>query len=257
MVMTEKNIVIVVGDLGAGGNFIKNLLLLDKSADWPIKEVDNRLEYFLNEIYPSGLKDNLALWVNHEYKLRTWKSKYDTDIADQYADINTEQVQQTSKTHKIIFLCHWPDVINKLKELYPDIKIVSVSANNFDEVLWQVKTYIDKRSIEKLQNFSFLENIEQEKKKYIKNHGIDAYYKSNAQNMVHIINDRSSEYKLGYNITISELLNGNVDKLVNGLNKYLDMDIPLTDAFKLYSAWQQLHNPCEDVNTFKWFEGIQ
>ena len=53
--INDNNIIVVVGDLGSGVNFIKNLLLLDDSTDWPLVKTNSRLDYFLNEIYPNTL----------------------------------------------------------------------------------------------------------------------------------------------------------------------------------------------------------
>jgi hypothetical protein len=255
--INDNNIIVVVGDLGSGVNFIKNLLLLDDLTDWPLVKIDSRLDYFLNEIYPNTLKNNLSTWLRHEYKLRQFDSRYKVDIANQYADINTKQVQEISQNRKIIFLTHWPDTAIRLKSLYPNIKIVSVYSNTYNEVLWQVKTYIDKVGIENLQNFSFPENIDKEKEKYINQTGKDAYYKFNVYNMINILKERSLKYKLGYSITINELLDDSIDNLVDGLNKYLNLNISYIDSGTLHNQWKNLHYSKTDVQNFKWFEEIE
>lgn len=57
---------LVVADLGAAGNLVRNLLLLG-DTDWP--QETNRLARILNQ-YPVNLE--LKNWLEQEYRLRFW-----------------------------------------------------------------------------------------------------------------------------------------------------------------------------------------
>jgi len=238
MKLVEENIIIVVGGLGAGANFVKNTLLLSPAVDFP-GVVGTRLEYICSLVYPLMLKDNLNKWISQEYRLRRWLQHYGTDIADSYRDINTPQVIATSQHSKIVFLSHWPDTALKLKGLYPGIKLVSLYPENDTELRWQINAYIDKLGIERLQNFTFLNDIEQQKNNYINEHGADSYYKLNVLNMFEILKDQINDYKNlpGYNLSIGRLQR---DDWAAELSKWLNVDIDLYQATSLFKTWHGL-----------------
>lgn len=254
--LNQDNIILVVGDLGSGVNFIKNVLLLGNNTDWPAAKGIDRMQYFFNEIYPLELKDHLTHWGKHEYKLRNFKSKYGVDTCDTYNDINTPQVIDASNTSKIIFFTHWVDIANKLKTLYPAIKIVSVSAHTEFEVLWQIKTYIDKFGIDRLHNFSFELNIADEKEQFISNYGLEEYYKFNVLNMFEILKQRAPEYNIGYNIPIASLLEESISSITAKLVEHTGSLIDIDRANMLHTRWKNLHHPVDWVYNCTWFEKI-
>lgn len=238
MKLVEENIIIVVGDLGAGANFVKNTLLLSPSVDFP-DAVGQRLQYICSLVYPPMLKNNLNKWISQEYRLRFWQQYYGVDIADYYNDINTPQLISASQHNKIVFLSHWPDTALKLKDLYPGIKLVSLYPANENELRWQINAYIEKLGIQRLQNFTFLNDIEQQKNNYINNHGADAYYKLNVLNMFEILRDRINDYKNlpGYNLSIGRLQRND---WATDLSKWLNIDIDPDQATALFETWHNL-----------------
>lgn len=254
--INESNITIVVGDLGSGVNFVKNILLLSDNTDWPLPSKVNRVDYFFKEIYPDKLKINLTTWTKQEYKLRKFDSRYGVSITDSYADISTEKVANISNKTKIIFFTHWPKVAEKLKTQYPDIKLVSVSAHTDFELIWQIKTYIDKIGIEKLQNFSFDSDAGTKKEQYILEHGLDEYYKFNVLNMFDILKDRAPKYQIGYNIPIAKLLSESLDSVVSDLREYTGVNIDYGQAKTVHNRWKSLHNPVEEVYNYTWFDQL-
>ena len=246
MKLVEENVIIVVGDLGAGANFVKNTLLLSPTVDFP-GVVGLRLEYICSLVYPSMLKDNLNKWITQEYRLRLWQRHYGVDITDSYQDIKTPQVIATSQHSQVVFLSHWPDTALKLKALYSGIKIVSLYPANNTELRWQINAYIEKLGIKRLQNFTFLNDIEQQKNNYINEHGADAYYKLNVLNMFEILKDRINDYKdlPGYNLSIGRLHQNN---WAQDLGKWLNINIDSAQATALFETWHGLQTHATENN---------
>ena len=256
--MIEKNIIISAGDLGSGVNFLKNLFLLSDRVHWPAQQTSSRLDYLMDNIYPTQLKDNLSNWISHEYKLRAWAKNYGADISDCYADINTDLVNNISQSDKICFISHWPDIVKKLKIQYPGIYCVSLYPKTQFGLLWQIKTYIDKVGIEKLQNFSFATDIEENKQLHIAEYGVDHYYKTNVSNMVEIMRNRVADYKeIGDCIVcIEDLISDDVTDIIANVNELTECNIDLKLAQQLHNTWKSLHQSHLQVNDCKWFEFV-
>ena len=256
--INEKNIIIALGDFGSGVNLLKNILLFGNNVDFPIS-IDNKLKYFLDKIYPNNLQNNLENWLSYEFKLRDpLVLKYGVDISNNYTNINTDQVIKISQNLKIIFLCHWPDIADQLKIQYPNIKIVSLYPKTQDELLWQTKTYIDKIGIKKLQNFTFFNNIENEKQKFIENNGEEEYYKLNVLNMFEILDKRSESYQQDdyISIPIGDLLKDTIDETVVLIENQFDVDIDLKSANIIHQRWKELHKPLNEIHDYLWFEKV-
>ena len=244
--LNEKNITVVVGDLGAGANLVKNVLLLSPEVDFPYC-VESRLDYIKNLVYPGYLKNNLNQWIKHEYKLRRWKEHYDVDIADQYADIGTTKVIQTSQSSKIIFITHRVDIATALKQKYPGIRLVSLYPKNDQELKWQITAYISKIGIENLHNFTFSDNIVQQKNDYINEFGLESYYQCNVLNMFEIMKERASDFEKlsAHLIAIGQLQTSDwISELLDFLNLKLDID----QAIELVTTWKNLHPPYDQIN---------
>jgi hypothetical protein len=239
--INQQHIVIVVGDLGSGVNMVKNVLLLSPQVDFP-KISKSRVEYIKNLVYPAQLKNNLKKWTKFEYKLRNWKTRYQVDIADFYADINTVNVITASQHSYVVFITHWPDIAMQLKTKYPNIQLVSLYAATDEELHWQINTYIEKVGIENLQNFSFLNDIDKQKIKYIDQHGINEYYKFNVINMFDVMKGRLPSYNLlpAHQISIGEL---HTFKWLDQLHDFLNIELDLDQARSLVKTWQDFHQP--------------
>lgn len=239
--VNQENIIVVLGDLGAGTNFVKNILMLSPEADFPILPIGKtRLEYLKQTAYPDTLVDTPDQWIKYEYRLRYWKHIYGTDVADNFNDINTPTVAKVSQTKKIVFICHWPEIANRLISMYPRIKIVSLHAEHPADVDWQVSMYIEKLGIEKLQNFSFNGNIQEQKQNYIQEHGDLDYQKFNALNMYEIMLDRKDTYAnpLYTVVRINQLQQ---DDWILPLAESIGITLDLEQAKELAARWRSIN----------------
>ena len=249
-ILNEKNIIVVVGDLGSGVNLVKNILLLSEEVDFP-NCTKNRLDYIKNLVYPISLKDNLNQWIKHEYKLRFWQKYYDVDIADQYADIATEKLIKISQTSKVIFITHWVDIANRLKQKYPGVQLISVYPKNNQELQWQIATYIDKIGIENLHDFTFSNNATEQKNNYIDKFGKNSYHQLNVLNMFEIMKDRIESFEKlpAYQITVGEL---QTHEWILGISNFLNLKLDSGQAKELVNTWKHLHSPYSTINP--WIE---
>jgi hypothetical protein len=249
--MNEQNIIIVIGDLGSGINLVKNTILLSPAVHWPYDSL-NRFNYITTNAYPTLLKKSMENWITYEYRFRQSKKFYGVDIADNFADIATTEVIKISQTNKIVFITHWCDTANQLKNLYPGINIVTLYPNDDHELLWQIKTYVDKVGIGNIQNFSFFDDVKNQKYMYIDKFGIGSYYKFNISNMFHIMKNRVVDYK---NISTNTI---QIGKLPTGywieqLNDTLTLNLNTNEAKNMVSIWHNLHNN-NSIYDYPWLD---
>ena len=244
--MNDNNIILLVGDLGAGTNMVKNILLLSEDVDWPANPVIDRLAFIKQNIYPDSLKNNMQLWLKCEYRLRNFNHYYGVDICDEFHNIVTDLTVKKSQLKKIVFLTHWPDIATRLKKQHKNIKIISLYAASEFDICWQIKAYIDKKGINDLHNFSFEQNQDENKIHYIKTHGLTAYYKFNVQNMFDILSQRTNQYKNlpAYVLPIGSLMSSNT-YWINEIIKYLTINLNIAQATELLNTWQMLHSPSD------------
>lgn len=235
----QQNVIVVLGDLGAGANFVKNMLLLSPDVDFPHSP---RLEFIKAAAYPNSLKNDSTHWITHEYKLRKWQFWYGVDIADNYSDINTPQVQQVTQTRKIVFLCHDPAIVRQIKKQYPKIVVVSLHAATENGVAWQLSQFISKLGIDRMHNFSFESNVDSQKQAYIQQHGLEQYQKFNALNAFEIMRDRKDNFNHADYITI-RIEDLQTDTWIPNLIGKLGISIDLSDAFDLAKTWRKLNPP--------------
>lgn len=254
MELNQSNIILTVGDLGAGTNLVKNVLLLSNDIDFPVS-VKNRYQYILDTVYPDKIKNNMSTWISYEYRLRNWKEWYGVDIADNFADISNNITIERSQKSKLVFLTHTPKIATTLKQKYPSINIVYLYPESDFALKWQIKTYIDKLGIENLFNFSFSDDFENKKTQYIQKHGLDNYYAFNVLNMYEILKNRVDDYRAleGTGIEIGTLADGDwVKNLSEKLNINLDVDL----AIKLVNHWHSLHRPIFEIIDYPYFRLI-
>jgi hypothetical protein len=253
--LNQTNIIVVVGDIGSGVNLIKNLLIVPENTVWLGPPTNDRVTAIINTVYPTLLKNDMTRWLDYEYLLRTWNKVLGVDIADSYADIDTVQVRQYSQHKKIVFVTHWPEIAANLKTMYPGITLISLYPNTINELAWQVKTYILKKSIETLQEFSFSTNTE--KLDYINKFGTESYYQLNVLNMIEIMWNRHVGYKNlpGHNLKISDLWSNDSSWLTN--LQQVNPELNIVKSSLIVNNWKQLHNWNQDIWDFKYFDLVK
>jgi hypothetical protein len=124
--------------------------------------------------------------------------------------------------------------------MYPGINIVSLHANDTEEVEWQVSMFIEKLGLDRMHNFSFSGDVEQQRVDYIAKHGEQAYQKFNAINMFEIMLERKDTYSNpNYNIiNIGQLQN---DDWIEKLTEKLGLELDLEQARELSAIWRSLN----------------
>lgn len=242
MTFIQQNIIVVLGDLGAGSNFVKNVLLLSPEVDFPQNTLLSRLEFIIETVYPDMLQNCASEWITHEYKLRKWQQWYGVDIADEYRDINTPQVKKVSETSKIVFLCHNPNIVEQLKRHYPDIVVVSLYAATEQAVAWQLSQYISKLGIDRMHNFSFEHDTNTQKQQYIQQHGLEQYQKFNALNAYEIMLARKDNYNRDDYITIC-IEDLQTNSWIPKVAKQVGITIDMQQAYILTQRWKELNPP--------------
>ena len=247
-----KNIVII-GDLGAGSNIVKNLILLGNNVDWPLgTDKFNTLQNHYNK------NVKLKNWLTQEYKLRFWNKFYNIDLADNlnYYEYITNCSQPTLP---IVFINHsafWQ--IEEFDKFYNDVNLLYVAPTSNLGLEWQIRSYCEKRSVEQLQNFSFNEDIENQKIKYINTNGIEEYYKCNIRNMKEIIDSRQKKFLTMITpedfLSLETLLYGSFDDITKILNVKFNQDIKTKELAVLLSKWRELHWPLETTTQWKYHD---
>lgn len=257
--MNIHNIIFVWADLGAAKNFVKNLMLLSPDAHVMNNVSDcNRLHYFAKEIYPACLGTKLTSWFDHEYKLRKYRTEYGFDFTeDSYwgqpmDEILSDRAKNILQDKKIIFTVHDFEIIKKIKTTHPTIKVLYICPNTVLGTMWQIRAYSEKRGYETQHNFTFSENVEENKKEYIANFGIDAYIKENLTNMTEIIDSRQQQWKQWAMcndvelVDLEDVLLNNIQYIQN-INKKFGLNINVDQATSLFILWQNLHWPLTDT----------
>lgn len=253
-----NNIILAVGDSGSAVNFIRNLITLSDNVHWPHDHLP-RLDFIINTVYPSELKNNLGAWMGREYKLRNWDDVYSIDVAHEpTTSILTPKVQEYLKTQHVAFMVHWVHYARKILADTP-ATVVTISPETEFGVLWQIRAFVEKCGIDFVPNYTFTGlDINKQKSCYIEQHGLDAYRKENTLNMQEIVRSRVGEYSLlggnhGIALNLEDLFTTETFiKLVEQINNYLLINIDLDQALQLRNAWWDLHWPVDRTLDFPW-----
>lgn len=243
--------IVVVADLGAAGNLVKNLLLLSDQTDWPLRS--DRLARILNQ-YTIDLE--LKDWLKKEYKLRFWSQYYGLDLSDNLDSDQFNKLPLTDKTR--VWLNHsafWQ--AEQFNWFAKHCNIVYVAPTTVKGLEWQIRSYANKKTVQLLHDFCFEHNREQQQRTYIQEHGAEAYHLLNITNMKCIIDQRQQEFRKQVSpakcIDLELLLTGSVDAIHHGLKQVTGLDIEVDYIDKVIMAWRKLH---WDITT-KWeYSGI-
>jgi len=230
--------IVVVADLGAAGNLIRNLLLLG-STDWPL--ATNKLLSILNQ-YPNNLE--LKNWLQIEYRLRFWKQYYGLDISDSLDISQFEKLPPTNFPR--VWLNHsafWQP--EQFAWFSKQCNIVYVSPSTPAGLEWQIRSYTSKKTVSLLHDFCFDTDQAQQQEKYIQEHGYEAYYQLNITNMKCIIDQRQQEFRKHISehncINLELLLSGSSIDIHNVLKQTTGLDIAIDQIDQVILAWRKLH----------------
>lgn len=239
-----KNI-LVIADLGAAGNLVKNLLWLSPDVDWPL--VKDRYTSVLNQ-YSPGTK--FSEWLEKEAKFRLWKYHYGIDLS---YDLNYDEFVKSFKQKNLpaVFLNHsafyQQEQLTKFLNNFTVLYVRPTTDFGFE---WQIRSYCEKKNVEDLHNFSFDIDIEENKKKYIADHGLDQYYRFNLNNMRHMLRSRQEKMNLLVKNTIplEDLLFASAKRIADYLPVAVDTDI----LNHTVQSWRNLHWPLDSTLDWKY-----
>jgi hypothetical protein len=244
--------ILIVADLGAAGNLLRNLLLLG-NTDWPLST--DKIKTILNQ-YPVNLQ--LKNWLQVEYKLRFWSRYYGLDLSDQLDFKNYQTLPPT--LYPRVWLNHsafWEK--DQIKSFLHKCCVVYVAPSTSRGLEWQIRSYVTKKTKELLHDFCFTDNREIQIKKYIKDYGIDAYYLYNIENMKCIIEKRQIDMKKIISSTqcidLETLLFGKSDEIRDMIQQATELSIPTEQIEKVVSAWRKLH--WDDTTTWEYHKIFQ
>jgi len=239
--------IIVIADLGAAGNLVRNLLLLSNQTDWPL--LSDRLGTILQQYRPA---DDLSQWLDTEHRLRYWDKFYGVDLSD---NINLLAFQQrNTKSSPVVYINHSAlyqiDVFRLIKQQALTIYVAPTTEFG---LRWQVRSYCEKKTAEKLHNFTFETDIDAQREHYCLTHGADSYYKLNVLNFKEIIKHRQQEFGIP-DISLELLLTGNANVVTDTLYKCLGIKIDVEFAQQVLDKWRQCHWPIAETNNWKYYD---
>ena len=229
---------VVVADLGAAGNLVRNLMLLGHT-DWPLRT--HRLANVLNQ-YPADLE--LQNWLQTEYQLRFWKHYYGLDLSDNLDHTQFQQLPMTTLPR--VWLNHsafWQ--LDQFEMFAESCKIVYVAPATSQGLEWQIRSYASKKTIALLHDFCFDHDREQQRQNYIDLHGADAYYLLNITNMKHFVDQRQKEFRLkiprAQCIDLEVLTTGTMAVIQHALEQSTGLNIAIGAIQQVIDAWRNLH----------------
>jgi hypothetical protein len=239
--------IVIVADLGAAGNLVKNILLLSEEIHWPMPA--DRYDTIIAQ-YPTTLK--FSDWLETEYQLRFWNKYYGVDISD---DINIDKFNQRHRCDKsVVYLNHSAFYQkNELNSIEKDIEILYVAPVTEFGLLWQIRSYCEKKTVEKLHNFTFDSDIVRQKQIYCNEYGEESYYRLNVQNFKSIVNQRQQEFGKP-DITLEQLLLNFTEDTVLTLSKRFNITIDINKAKTVIQLWRNLHWPLNQTKNWKYYD---
>jgi hypothetical protein len=239
--------IVVVADLGAAGNLVRNLLLLSEQTDWPLST--NRFVAIANQYKPNN---NLSQWLTTEYQLRFWNKHYGVDISN---DINLSTfVKRNLASNPVVYLNHSAFYQHtEYQQLKEFANIVYVAPTTEFGLKWQIRSYCEKKTVELLHNFTFDSDINNQRTQYCHEHGVDAYHRLNIKNFTEIVKQRQQD--LGKpDVPLELLLFGNIEQVVDILFTRLNIVVDLALAKQILTKWQECHWPLAETDNWKYYD---
>ena len=245
---------LVAGDIGAAANLIRNIMLLSEDVDWPLSTP--RLETILKQ-YPIDLAQDKAKWIFIEVRLRFFERFYGIDPSQ---DLNWNEYEKKiiSKNKPAVFINHsfvWElDNFLTFAQHMPSLIVMPTSDLGLE---WQVRAYCEKKGVDIMHNFTFLDRIEEQKVQYVNDHGVEAWHKENIANMKMIIQHRRN-HVLGTVdsntvLPLEWILDSDHDcQLVDRLSQHFNIKIDLDQALTVLNTYRSRHWPLEETYNWKY-----
>jgi hypothetical protein len=239
--------ILIIADLGAAGNLVRNLLLLSAQVDWPLPT--DRYASILSQY--QNLTD-MSQWLDIEYKLRFWKNYYEVDMSD-HLDFQIFQ-QRKRMSSPVVYLNHsafyQPVELEQFKNEVDILYIAPITKFGLD---WQVRSYCEKKTVEKLHNFTFESDMEQQKYQFCKEHGHDAYYRLNITNFKEILKSRQKEFGTP-DLPLEMLLSESIIPILEIISQRVGVSIDTQQAEQVLAHWRQCHWLLSDTNNWKYHD---
>lgn len=244
--------ILIVADLGAASNLVRNILLLSNKTDWPL--LTSRSDTISNQY----LSSNFHNWLSVEYKLRFWNIHYGIDLSN---NLNWQQYSNTNllRSESIVFINHsavWQH--EEYKKFKNNLKILYVAPETEFGVKWQVRSYVEKKTPALLHNFSFNNDVDFQKNTFIKNNGIENYFRLNICNMFNIIKQRQQEFKCALDnelfLPLETIINGSPKIVVDFLKKIVSDDLDEEQAINTIESWRNLHWQVNETHRWKYYD---
>jgi hypothetical protein len=238
---------LVIADLGAAGNLVRNLLMLSDQIDWPLPS--NRFDTILSQ-YPHDI--DLSQWLAIEYKLRFWQRYYNADLSN---NLDFQAFQQRKRMpNPVVYLNHSAFYqLDQVEKFRTEVNILYVAPATQFGIDWQVRSYCEKKTVEKLHNFTFNSEVEQQQKQFCAEHGHDAYYRLNVSNFKDIIGQRQKEFGTP-DLTLEMLLSGPTTQIIEILLQHVGISIDSQQAKEVISQWRRCHWPLAETNNWKYYD---
>jgi hypothetical protein len=250
--MVKKN-VLIIADLGAAGNLCRNLLLANQCFDWPLQQ--DRLQSIQAQ-YTSDIE--LNQWLVFEYRLRFFQTHYDVDLSN---DLDWEKYRLSLRTRDkpAVFLNHsafWQP--EQLALFSSHVETMYISPESDFGLRWQIRSYVEKKNIELLHDFCFMEDRQQQKEQYIRENGVESYYRSNITNMYHIVRQRQMNLKSSVgshrHIPLECFISNRGDVFREKIKSILSIDLDPATTDDLLTRWLSLHWPAAETDNWKYHD---
>lgn len=244
-----KNI-LVIADLGAAGNLVKNLLFLSDQVDWPLK--DDRFERISKQY--SSQTTSFNNWLDKEYELRFWHRLYGIDLSD---NLDWDQYKKSGNdcgSKPIVFLNHSAFYqLDQFRIFQRHLDIIYICPSTDLGHEWQIRSYCEKKTVEKLHNFSFDSDPISQKVEYIAQHGLEDYYRLNVENMKHIIKARQLEFsQICDSIDLESFIVGDPEIARKKLRDLIKIEIDKQKFTDILVSWRNLHWPVRETKRWKY-----
>lgn len=241
------------GDIGAAANLIRNILLLSPDVHYPFDH--SRLDRILNQ-YPDHLAIDKQQWIFIEAKFRFFQHIYNVDLS---FDLNWEHYQNTVKNADKpgVFINH--SFVYDLDNFFVFLKnmptLIVMPITDFG-LEWQVRAYCEKKGVDIMHNFTFADNVAEQKEQFIQQHGHEAWCIENIQNMKHIIKERRDSVVKSVDqdaiLPLEWLIQGDDAQTLHKLTQRFDIDLDAQDAVTVLQTWRSRHWPLEETMNWKY-----